>query len=331
MCHPASQPLSQSLAAARPVGRRGFTLVELLAVIAIIGTLVGLLLPAVQAAREAARQSQCTNNVKQLALGFQGYHDANDILPSAENKYTAAGYWQVPFKTWAVDLMPFIEMADAYSKFDPALGLRNATNASKALDKVAYPTARCPSNPYAASFKPKFTSRYQEGNWPNGNPQTSCYSVCTGPAQDSGCGLESPCGASVACESCSGNRYINSLAESPGMFKPNMFFQCRFKNVTDGLSKTIMLSERRGELNSYGGGVFSSDVQGVCTWLRINSSYINENSDTDASNRGASSNHPVGATFAMADGAVVFLANDTDYIVYNRLGNRADGKVVSLP
>jgi len=314
----------------RDAGVTGFTLVELLVVIAIIGTLVGLLLPAVQAAREAARRSTCTNNVKQLALGFQVYHDANNILPSAENKYTAAGYWQVPFKTWAVDLMPFIEMADAYSKFDPAIGLRTS-DASKALDKVVYPTARCPSNPYAASFKPKVSSRYADGNWPGGNTQTSCYSVCTGPAQDNGCGLESPCGASVGCESCSGNRWLNSLAESPGMFKPNMFFQCRLKNVTDGLSKTIMLSERRGELNSYGGGVFSSDVQGVCTWLRINSSYINENSDTDASNRGASSNHPGGATFAMADGAVVFLENDTDYIVYNRLGNRADGKVVSLP
>jgi prepilin-type processing-associated H-X9-DG protein len=93
-----------------------------------------------------------------------------------------------------------------------------------------------------------------------------------------------------------------------------------------------MLSERRGELNAGGGGVFSSDIQGVSTWLRINSSYINENSDTDSNNnRGASSYHPGGATFAMADGAVVFLGNSTEYIVYNRLGGRADGRVASLP
>jgi len=309
----------------------GFTLVELLVVIAIIGTLVGLLLQAVQAAREASRLSACANNVKQLALGLHGYHDAKNILPSAENKYTAAGYWQVPFKTWAVDIMPYIEMAGEYSQFDPAVGLRTS-DSKKALSNVPFLAHRCPSNPFAATFKPKFSANYAEGNWPSMKSQTSSYSVCTGPAQDSGCGPESPCGASVACESCSGNRWINTLAESPGIFKPNMFFQCNLKHVSDGLSKTIMLSERRGELNSYGGGVLSSDVQGVSTWLRINSIYINESSDNDANNnRGASSYHLGGATFAMADGAVVFLENGIDYILYNRLGHRTDGRVVSLP
>jgi prepilin-type N-terminal cleavage/methylation domain-containing protein len=114
----------------------GFTIVELLVVIAIIGVLVGLLLPAIQSAREAGRRSACANNIKQLALGLHSYHDVHNILPSAENKYTAAGYWQVPFKTWFVDIMPYIEMADASRILRPAVRATNTLphiNRSSAL------------------------------------------------------------------------------------------------------------------------------------------------------------------------------------------------------
>ena len=99
--------------------RSGFTLIELLVVIAIIGVLVGLLLPAVQQAREAARRSACGNKMKQNALAMHTYADANRSLPSATNYRTEGsatpnGVW----KTFTVELMPFIEMSTVYDQLD---------------------------------------------------------------------------------------------------------------------------------------------------------------------------------------------------------------------
>ena len=86
---------------------RGFTLVELLVVIAIIGTLVGLLLPAVQSAREAARATQCRNNMKQIGLALQNYHDARQSFPYGGKvpvTNSNQGNWN-----WRVDILPFME------------------------------------------------------------------------------------------------------------------------------------------------------------------------------------------------------------------------------
>src|SRR5688500_18435425 len=102
---------------------RGFTLVELLVVIAIIGILIALLLPAVQAAREAARRTQCQNNLKQLALGLHNYHDINNIFPvghewrgdldgDAVNADGGTGFG------WAYFLLPFIEQQARFEEFD---------------------------------------------------------------------------------------------------------------------------------------------------------------------------------------------------------------------
>ncbi|MEQ8849953.1 DUF1559 domain-containing protein [Botrimarina sp.] len=98
--------------------RRGFTLVELLVVIAIIGILVALLLPAVQAAREAARRMQCTNNLKQIGLGLHNYHDAMKAFPAGSvwlnNNNSGADFWE----NWAVSILPYLEegtLQDAYN------------------------------------------------------------------------------------------------------------------------------------------------------------------------------------------------------------------------
>ena len=90
--------------------RGGFTLVELLVVIAIIGTLVGLLLPAVQQAREAARRSSCTNQTKQLALACLNYESTRKRLPSANDRNDNSAGW-----SWIVMILPFIEESNMYN------------------------------------------------------------------------------------------------------------------------------------------------------------------------------------------------------------------------
>src|SRR4051794_7023724 len=108
--------------------RRGFTLIELLVVIAIIGVLVALLLPAVQAAREAARRSQCTNNLKQIGLGLHNYHDTLESFP-ASRAGGVFGSADMDAHSGFVALLPFIEQAPMYNAwnslvmFDPQTGL----------------------------------------------------------------------------------------------------------------------------------------------------------------------------------------------------------------
>src|SRR5207253_9703114 len=94
----------------------GFTLVELLVVIAIIGVLVALLLPAVQAAREAARRMQCSNNLKQIGIALHSHHDNMKVFPPGQIHTTTSGE---PYKTtWGIDLLPYLEQGNPDSRYD---------------------------------------------------------------------------------------------------------------------------------------------------------------------------------------------------------------------
>src|SRR5436853_6867871 len=95
---------------AKPMVRRGFTLIELLVVIAIIGVLIALLVPAVQQVRAAAARTQCQNNLKQIGLALQSYHDANRSFPPGYNSaYDALGNDTGPGWDWAAYLLPQME------------------------------------------------------------------------------------------------------------------------------------------------------------------------------------------------------------------------------
>lgn len=113
------------------------------------------------------------------------------------------------------------------------------------------------------------------------------------------------------------------------MFSGRGGAQIRFAKVTDGLSNTLMLGEQRGERTS--AAMVNNNHQALPTGMRINSSSMTMSSSDYKENMGASSHHDGGAFFCMGDGGVVFLNDSIDFLLYNQLGNRADGAVVRLP
>lgn len=127
----------------RPAGTRraGFTLIELLVVIAIIAVLIALLLPAVQQAREAARRSQCQNNLKQMGLALHNFHDTYGTLPPVDLADQGV--------TWAVLILPYLEQANLYNLWNIQRSYYASTNPAQA---VQLPVYSCPSDPTIAAF-----------------------------------------------------------------------------------------------------------------------------------------------------------------------------------
>jgi len=143
----------------RRPGRPGFTLVELLVVIAIIGVLVALLLPAVQAAREAARRSQCTNNLKQLGLALQSYHDVNERFPYAitftpENIRANGGSMSTINRNphygpnWNIDVLPYMEQQSLHKRFNLAQPI--SADVNREPRGTVINSLLCPSDSYNA-------------------------------------------------------------------------------------------------------------------------------------------------------------------------------------
>jgi prepilin-type N-terminal cleavage/methylation domain-containing protein len=346
----------------RVVVRRGFTLVELLVVIAIIGTLVGLLLPAVQSAREAARMSACSNNLKQSGLAMHNFADAKQQFPATSIAVTgdcADGTFNggIPavFRNFNVDLMPFVEMQDIYSRLDLSQGLNSLTVGPSGVHNrsifsgLRYPTQLCPSNPASATLTvaPSLSPAPTGFSYGGAGYKTSpcCYGPMCGPQRQgtmlndctaAGGGTEpSFCSAYVNVPGCgSANMGAYPRASmNPGMFGIMSRFQCKLKDVTDGLSKTIMLAERKADLSGFG-SVSSAQYYGVSTQGRINSPDINPTAaHTNTTNlRYAASYHPGdGAYVCMGDGSVAYLNANIDFTLYNSLGGRADGKQANLP
>ena len=340
----------------RPIGRRtGFTLVELLVVIAIIGTLVGLLLPAVQAARESARRTTCANKVKQLALAVINCAETDRRFPASGNwsyngvnrdsgsfDSTSAG----PDKTWNVDILPFVEFAELHAQLDLTKNIySSATSATKPVSNRALlefkemPFQSCPSNPYALGCRRRNQAGqthtgfypYQFSGVSGGYPNwaVGCYGVCAGP-NGVGNNARLDCsGFGTWCLPANNTAHLFETADrNPGMFGAQAPYRCRTSDVTDGLSKTLMICERNGDLMHHG-GVWSSRKQGVPTGARINSPKMTFDTWNDDNNSGAASYHSGGATFAFGDGSVKFLADTIDFQTYNYLGGRSDGQTAN--
>ncbi|HEY4260121.1 MAG TPA: DUF1559 domain-containing protein, partial [Schlesneria sp.] len=209
--------------------KKGFTLIELLVVIAIIAVLIALLLPAVQQAREAARRSQCNNNLKQLGLALHNYHDAyNTFPPGCRFAFVGTPDWGMSF--W-ISILPYIDQAPLFSQLDlnadpgfPAAG-HNFT----ILNGAKPPVGTCPSSPLPSTVPIPY-------NGTNGNFFISSYAGMSGVATG-------PTTFNWAAETGTGN---NGIAARSGILIPNG--NVGMRDVTDGTSNTALI----GEQSDYG-------------------------------------------------------------------------------
>jgi len=282
--------------------RAGFTLVELLVVIAIIGVLVGLLLPAVQAARESGRRSSCSNNVKQIALGLHGYADAKKSLPpqgSAEYMLlpaTASAADKRKGWGWTFLIMPFSEQSAIYDVLATGSTTADVTALSGTnldLVRTPVPMLLCPScRVLPADAEAQYTSGPKSGK---------CnYAACTGPA-NIGCSnftasTAGPCSAAS----------LGAIRKARG--RP-------LREITDGLSKTFLFGEVGGKAAT---GVSDNKMPGLWAGtyypiydgaLSLSVSRTTRYKLNSGDSSAFGSSHPDGAHFAMCDGSARFISS----------------------
>jgi prepilin-type N-terminal cleavage/methylation domain-containing protein len=303
--------------------QRGFTLVELLVVVAIIGILIALLLPAVQAARESARRIECSNHLKQIGLAMVNYHDVRKVFPYA-TPWDQVGANDTG-GTWAAMILPYMEQEALYKQFDFTKLMTDPANA--AAVKTVVKAYLCPSDP--RSSEPIFDDRQ---NLSASNPKPSLgswYVVSIGPTKPDLCVY---CPGVEPNYCCQGNNYGSTgpAGNSVGMF--GRYPKCySARDITDGLSRTLMVGETLP-----GQCVYSC---AHCPNFPLASTSIPLNTFEIVSIAGGAhyracgfkSDHPGGAYFALADGTVHFFNDSVDFQVYNELGTRAGHEVVQLP
>ncbi|WP_437225116.1 DUF1559 domain-containing protein [Planctomicrobium sp. SH661] len=304
--------------------RRGFTLIELLVVIAIIAVLIALLLPAVQQAREAARRSQCKNNLKQMGLALHNYHETHSVFPpgalslqsngtawpettsncsSKPSKSSVVGGWG-----WGTFCLPFIDQAPLYNTLAP--NGNNFPAVTVNVSKTTLTVFRCPSEPSG----PLITNTDFGGDGAGNGYASASYAAVIGSG-----GLEYHI-------NCDGN---NPNPEARyGTFWYNS--RTRLRDLTDGASNTVLVAERMwdGTPESTGGtgAIWAgrpTNSNKYCTLLRMNDTPAFSINGTNDS--AARSKHVGGAHFLLGDGAVRFLSQNMDAMTYRLLGQKADG------
>jgi prepilin-type N-terminal cleavage/methylation domain-containing protein/prepilin-type processing-associated H-X9-DG protein len=316
---------------------RGFTLIELLVVIAIIAVLMGLMLPAVQAAREAARKVQCSNQLKQIGLALHNYHDAVGSLPMG---YAARGVFRdgatdtAEGWCWAAMILPRLEQGPLFDSVNFGMPVEGVENTTAVVSVIT--TYICPSD---LTFGPFHVADPAGNVLATAGP--SSYAACVGGNEtDTTTGL-------------------NNDGNGAGLFYRNS--RTRMADIVDGTSQTIAVVERAWckasgvWAGAVSGGTIRRGAQNDCptsgarfypaaTLVQAHCHLINTNSDPDGGLDDCSSLHPGGANFLFADGSVHLIKNilgdaatrldgSTSYapasVVFQALATRAGGEVVS--
>jgi prepilin-type N-terminal cleavage/methylation domain-containing protein len=308
--------------------RRGFTLIELLVVIAIIAILVALLLPAVQQAREAARRSQCKNNLKQLALGLHNYEETHTTFPpgvitvnpsasvvicslgfgfGASDSWTeaqsGAGFHGT---SWLLQILPYVDRSTLYEGWD----FEVSPSGNRAVGETNVPFFYCPSRRSDARSDARMFQGWVRG----GTDYGGCLGACNG---------FHDCGTHEFWRVATGRRPEDGRCK--GMFRVNS--ATRLREVTDGTTNTIMIGELdRLDLRA---GNFSQDGWAIGGSPTIFSTCSNAcrgpNSDFYEE---PASDHVGGVHVGLADGSIRFISDSIDIGIFTALGSMQNDEVL---
>lgn len=334
--------------------RTGFTLVELLVVIAIIGILVSLLLPAVQAAREAARRMQCSNNLKQAGLALQNYHDTYRNFPYGVRPGGNNSGWGT---SWYVRILPFIEQTALANNWpwrekNAAYSLNEGYSGGNAnlrgtpvnILGLRMPAFRCPSSPLD-----------EFGTGANAVHMASYAGIAGAVEATTG---YIPSRFRTCCGCCSGGKTNTGFAAGSGMLVANEVVN--FSGCTDGTSNTMIVGEisnwaydaagtrkhidpswphgwpmgagQTVQITTAGGGSVERhfNLTSVRYPVGTKNYALPGLDDNHGSNNPLISAHPGGAQCALTDGSVRFLSDTMNLATLKYLADKSDGQVVSL-
>lgn len=272
--------------------RRGFTILELLVTFGIISTLAGLILPAVGSAREAARQLQCKNQLKQIGIALHSYHETNRCLPAGwqweETRRSAYG--------WAVPILPYLDQRALYGQIDRSQVLGSSNNTAARITTL--PVFLCPSDIVERKFTLFDENEITGTMTPIIELPTANYVGVFGTLEPD-----------------------DDLPAPPGDGTFRESSPVRFADITSGLSNTIVVGERT--MSTLPSTWLGIDVAGDDAPCQLVGSAINPPNSDHFDECEYSSRHPGGANYLWADGRVRMVSESIDVQTYRSMARRS--------
>lgn len=304
--------------------RRGFTIVELLVVIAVISLLIALLVPAVQQSREASRRTECKNNLKQIGIAIHGFHGAREFLPPSRN--------YDHYMTWAFLVLPYMEQFNLFESWDPGLKYYYQTDEARLTHVPMYMCPSRRSGPHFSTqhddiFSPFETSPHVPG-------VLSDYACSAGYGPPGVWNWIHSNGAMIMGKATTDPPTVpDGSFAPPGAVLKTWKGRTRIRNLTDGTSNTILVGEKHVRPSRYGiaqedGSIYNGDHPG--SFSRCGGpGYPIARTPTDRFNNNFGSAHTGICNFLFGDGSVTSISVGVSTDILGRLTARNDGEIVT--